>query len=400
MIQRREYLKKLLGFRDRDLIKVVTGIRRCGKSTLLQMFRDLLADEGIPEGRITFLDFEDMDNAHLRDPKTLHDYIVSRLSPDVKNYVFLDEVQNVRDFPSVVDSLFIRKNVDLYVTGSNAHMLSGEIATQMSGRYVEIFMLPLSFSEYLLFPAPEERSMERKYADYLRYGSFPYATQLAPDTDLVADYLGGIYNTVVLKDVVARTQIANVGVLDGLIRFMADNIGCPLSTKKISDTLSSSGRGISPHTVDSYLSALENAFIFYRARRYDVKGKAHLKTGDKYYIVDIGLRYWLLGSRSADVGRMLENVVYLELRRRHREVYVGKAGEWEIDFVTMDGSGLTYYQVAATVRDENTLARELRPLRAIKDSYPKYLLTLDNDPPADYDGILRTNALDFLAAQA
>lgn len=398
MIKRDVYLEKLLDFQDKQLIKVITGIRRCGKSTLLEMFREHLHESGVESGRTIAVNFEDMDYRHLREAEALHDYIVSRLSPDGMNYVFLDEVQNVDDFPRVVNSLFIRKNVDLYITGSNARMLSGEIATLLAGRYVEIPMLPFSFKEYLAFLG-EHTDPGRKYADYLRYGSFPYAVELSrleKKNERVRDYLGGIYNTVVLKDVVERKKITDPMMLESVIRFMFDGIGNLLSTKKIADAMTSSGRKISTHTVEQYISALEDSFILYRAKRYDIKGKQYLKTNDKYYVADIGLRYYLLGSRGADVGRMLENVVYLELLRRDYDVYVGKLNGFEVDFIAMKEDRLAYYQVAATVRAEDTLARELRPLDSIADHYPKYLLSLDDDPPADYRGIRRINALDFL----
>ena len=250
MIGRNAYLNKLISFRDCELIKVITGVRRCGKSTLLQLFRDRLVAAGVDERRITLVNFEDMDNERLMDPNELHRYILARLIPGVMNYVFLDEIQNVVDFPRVLDSLFIRKNVDLYVTGSNAYMLSGEIVTVLAGRYVEISMLPFSFDEYLTF-LDERTDLSRKFADYVRFGSFPYAIALGADPGKNRDYLGGIYNTVILKDVVARRGIADVMMLKSVVRFMADNIGTLLSTKKISDTMASNGRKISTHTVES-----------------------------------------------------------------------------------------------------------------------------------------------------
>lgn len=395
MIERIEYLDKLLQFKDKQVIKVITGIRRCGKSTLLQMFRERLIRDGVKEEQTLSINFEDMDFAHLTQAKALHDYITARLVPGQKNYIFLDEIQNVHDFPKVVDSLFIRPNVDVYVTGSNAHMLSSEITTLLSGRYIEIAMLPLSFKEYTQFLG-DTTDLGRKYSNYLRYSSFPFAVQLGNDADMVRDYLGGIYHTVVLKDVVTRKKIADAMILESLIRFMADNIGNLFSTKKISDTMTSDGRKISTHTVESYISALIDSFIFYRAKRYDIKGKQLLKTNDKYYLCDMGLRYYLLGSRNADVGRMLENVVYFELIRRGYDVHVGKFGETEVDFVAMKQGQIAYYQVAATVRTKETLEREVRSLDSIADHYPKYLLTLDDDPPADHNGIRQLNALDFL----
>lgn len=395
MIKRDAYLNKLIGFKDKQLIKVVTGIRRCGKSTLLQMFREYLYENGVAKEQTIAINFEDMNYEHLTDAKALYSYIAERLITGQMTYVFLDEIQNVKGFPKVVDSLFIQENVDVYITGSNAYMLSSEIATLLSGRYVEISMLPLSFQEYISFIG-DKTDLTRKYADYLRYSSFPFTVELDQDAEKIRDYLGGIYHTVVLKDIVARKKVSDAMMLESVIRFMFDNIGNLLSTKKISDTMTSDGRKISNHTVESYISALIDSFILYRAKRYDIKGKQHLKTNDKYYLVDIGLRYYLLGNRNTDVGHILENVIYLELIRRGYDVYVGKIDNSEVDFIAMKQDITEYYQVAATVRSKETLERELKPLDSIPDHYPKYLITLDDDPPADYNGIRQINAIDFL----
>jgi predicted AAA+ superfamily ATPase len=395
MIIRTEYMKKLIGFKDEPLIKIVTGIRRCGKSTLLEMFRNHLLESGVSSEQIIAINFEDMDYEELTDTKKLYSYISSRLLPDKKNYIFLDEIQNVKEFQKAVDSLFIKKNVDIYLTGSNAYMLSGEIATLLSGRYIEIQMLPLSFKEYLSFVG-DKTDIGRKYADYLQYGSFPYVAFLNKDADRIRDYLGGMYNTVILKDVVARKKIVDVMMLESLVRFLFDNIGSLLSTKKISDTMTSGGRKISTHTVESYLSALTDSFIFYKAKRYDVKGKQYLKTLDKYYLSDIGLRYYLLGNKGNDIGHILENVIYLELIRRGYDVYIGKVNNLEVDFVAMKNGKPEYFQVAATVRSKETLARELKPLLSIANHYPKFLLTLDDDPPTDHNGVLQMGVIDFL----
>jgi hypothetical protein len=304
-------------------------------------------------------------------------------------------VQNVVDFPVVVDSLYINKNIDLYITGSNAYMLSGEIATLLSGRYVEIEMLPLSFHEYVLSKG-NTTELGRKYIEYLENSSFPYTTELDGNQQKIYDYLNGIYDTVVLKDVVGRYKMADTMMLESIVRFVFDNIGNQLSTKKISDTMNSNGRKIDVKTVEKYLTALMDTFIIYQAKRYDVKGKQYLKTLEKYYVVDIGMRDMLLGNRNFDAGYILENIIYLELIRRGYRVYVGKVDEFEVDFVAMNQKGITYFQVAATVRDKDTLIRELRSLKKITDNYPKYILTLDEDPDADYDGIRRINALDWL----
>lgn len=397
LIERKEYLNRLINLREKQVIKIVTGIRRCGKSTLFEMYQHYLLKQGVEAEQLITINFEDFDFFELRNPMNLHEYLRKRLSADRFTYVFLDEVQHVQDFPDVVNSLFIKKNVDIYLIGSNAYMLSSEIATLISGRYIEIAMLPLSFSEFV---SGSEGSSDLgvKYSEYLQLSSFPYALELRGQQGVLADYLRGLYSTVVLKDVVARNKITDVMMLESIIRFVFDNIGSLLSTKKIADTLSSNGRKTDVKTVEKYLSALQASYILYQAKRYHVKGKQYLKTLEKYYVVDLGLRNLLLGKRAFDVGHILENVVYLELIRRGYNVYVGKVGDLEVDFVAENDQGLSYYQVAATVRANETLTRELAPFKQIDDHYPKTLLTLDEDPDADYDGIRRINVLKWLMA--
>lgn len=394
VIQRTEYLNELESFRDTQLIKVVTGIRRCGKSTLFELYQDRLRDGGVQDEQITQINFEDLAYEELLDYKALYAYISQRLLPDQMNYVFLDEIQAVDQFEKAVDSLYIKKNVDLYITGSNAYLLSGELATRLSGRYVEIKMQPLSFREYLTAQS-ESSDVSRRFAEYQTNSSFPGALELKT-AKKIREYLSGIYHTIVMKDVVARLKVGDVFMLESLIKFMFDNIGNLTSTRKISDTMNSAGRSISVHTVERYLSGLVDSFILYRVPRYDVKGKQLLQTGDKYYVADVGLRYYLLGQKATDRGHILENIVFLELLRRGYEVFVGKVGTAEVDFIVNGSGGTEYYQVALTVRDEQTLARELAPLDAISDHNPKYLLTLDDDPPADYNGIKQINVLDWL----
>ena len=362
---------------------------------MLEIFRDHLVRTGVSRERILFLNLEDPEYRALTEWETLYHYLKKALIPGGKNYILLDEIQNVREYEKAVDGLFIKKNVDLYLTGSNAWMLSGEIATLLSGRYVEIPMLPLSFKEYCS-AFPKSTETRRLYRDYLVNSSFPYTLELRGNRELIRDYLDGIYSTIILKDIVARKKISDVLMLDSVIRFLFDNIGNLSSTKKIADTMVSMGRKIAVHTVEQYLSALTDSFILYRAGRYDVKGKQHLKTGDKYYLADIGLRYYLLGSRDADQGRMLENVIFLELFRRGYEVYIGKVDAAEVDFVAVKNGYPEYYQAALTVRDEKTLERELFPLRRIADHNPKYLLTPDEDPPSSHNGIRQLNAIDWL----
>lgn len=394
-VARPEYLQILKDFKDKEIIKIVTGIRRCGKSTLLEMFQDYLKENGVDEKHILSINFEDYNNVELLEPKTLHAYVQNQIADDKMYYLFLDEIQNVQEFPRVVNSLNLKDNVDIYITGSNAYMLSSEIATLISGRYVEIKMLPLSFREYI-DAIGDESDLGRKYRDYLRYSSFPYTLMLEKNENRIHEYLEGIYSTVLLKDIVSRRKVADTMILESIIRFLFDNIGNPTSTKKISDTMISDGRKVDVKTVEKYISALLESFVVYQAKRYDVKGKNYLKTLEKYYVVDIGLRYMLLGTKNTDIGHILENVIYLELLRRGYKVYIGKVDTEEVDFVAMNSKGIVYYQVAASVREADTLARELRPLQKINDHYPKYILTLDEDPEADYEGIRRVNALDFL----
>ncbi|MCI9597244.1 MAG: ATP-binding protein [Firmicutes bacterium] len=395
VIQRVEYLNKLISFKDKQLIKIVTGIRRCGKSTLLELYRNWLKEQGVAKEQIIAINFEDLDYAELTDYKKLYGYLKERLVKDEMTYIFLDEIHHVTDFPKVVDSLYIKKNVDIYITGSNAYMLSGEIATLISGRYVQIEMLPFSFKEYMESTGSmNDRGV--KYTEYLQSSSFPYTLQLKGQPDEIRDYLEGIYNTIVVKDIVDRKKITDTMMLKSILRFVFDNIGSLLSSKKIADTMTSSGRKIDVKTVEKYLEALSESYVIYQAKRYNIKGKQYLKTLEKYYVVDIGMRFMLIGSRQADAGHILENVVYLELLRRGYDVYVGKIGEFEVDFVAQNSRGTVYFQVALTVRDEKTLKRELRPLQSIRDHYPKVILTLDEDPEAQYDGIRRINARDWL----
>lgn len=395
LIQRTEYLKKLIAFKDKHLIKVVTGIRRCGKSTLLEIYQKWLREQGVNDSQIISINFEDIDYEELTDYKRLYTYIKERLTEGSMTYIFLDEVQNVDNFAKVADSLYIKENVDLYITGSNAYMLSSEIATHISGRYVQIEMLPFSFKEYMESTGDmSERDI--KYTEYLQNSSFPYTLELKGQADEIRDYLEALYNTIVVKDIIARKRISDPMMLKSVLRFIFDNIGNPLSSKKIADTMTSAGRKVDSRTIEKYLDALTESYVIYQAKRYNIKGKQYLKTHEKYYVVDIGMRFMLLGSKNIGAGHILENVVYLELLRRGYDVYVGKLDEFEVDFVAQNSKGITYFQVALSVRDEKTLQRELRPLQMIKDHYPKALLTMDEDPETHYDGIRRINARDWL----
>lgn len=395
MIQRPEYLNFLIEWKDQPIIKVVTGIRRCGKSTLFDLFREYLYTIGTEETQIISINFEEAENEPLCEYHALYDYVKSKMLPDRKNYIFLDEIQHVKDYQKAVDSLFVKKNADVYITGSNAYFMSGELATLLSGRFVELKMLPLSFKEYVS-AFDDVLSKEELYRNYVYNSSFPYTVGLKNRRNIHA-YLDGIYNTVVLNDIVARRKIQDASMLKSVIKFMFDNIGNLCTVKKIADTMTSAGRKISNHTVENYLEGITDSLLMYRVGRYDIKGKEYLQLQDKYYLADIGLRYYLLGQQNVDQGHILENVVYLELRRRGLEVYIGKNGAAEVDFVVRDFDGnMEYYQVSWTVRDENVLEREITPLNSIADHNPKYLLTMDNDPPTSHNGIRQIFVLDWL----
>ena len=394
MINRPTYLNDLISFKDKDLIKIVTGIRRCGKSTLFDLYEEYLISLGIEKKQIIKINLEDPIYHHLDDYMKLYNYVLDKLDDKCKNYVFLDEVQVVPEFQKACDGLYIKKNVDLYITGSNANLLLGEHATLLSGRYIEIKMLPLSFKEYVS-ANKDDTNIDRLFQRYISNGSFPYSINF-DEVDDIDKYIKGIYDSIILKDIMARKKFPDMLMLQSVVNFMLDNVGNLTSTNKIADTMTSNGRSISVHTVESYITSLLESFIFYRATRYDVKGKQYLKTGDKYYVVDPGIRYFLLGRKTGDRGHILENVVYLELKRRGYDVYIGKVDEYEVDFVAINSKGIEYYQVCETVRDEKTLERELKPLDSIKDHNQKFLLVGDVDPETSYNGIRKINVIDWL----
>ena len=402
MVQRKEYMNELKKWQDKDVIKVVTGIRRCGKSTLLELFQEELKQSGVKEKQIISLNFEDMANEDLLDYKALYKYVADRLHKTKTTYVFLDEIQMVPDYQKAVDSLYIRKNVDLYITGSNAYLLSGELATLLSGRYVEINMLPLSFAEYSEIKGKGD---DETFAEYMRWGGLPYISMLnaAEQADV---YLEGIYNTIVVKDIEMRQnrresdpnkrKVTDITLLKNITRFLANSVGSPVSIKKIADYITSSGRKVSQNTVSDYVEALVEPYIFYPAERFDVVGKQLLKQNQKMYIVDLGLRRHLLSRKEYDLGYSLENVVFLELIRRGYTVNVGKVGSAEIDFVAQKSERTFYYQVTASMADKATFEREIAPLGAINDNYPKTILTLDRFALGNYAGIEVVNVVDWL----
>ena len=395
MIERTKYLEELKLWKDKDLIKVVTGIRRCGKSTLFLLFIDYLKSIGVKDEEIIHINLEDADY-DFSGYKELYDYVNKKINSKKKYYVFLDEVQNVKDFQKAVDSLYIKKNVDVYITGYNAYLLSGELATLLSGRYIEVKMLPLSFKEYI--SAFDDKNYQQLFLDYMRNGGMPGCIDILKNSPNEVDkYLDGIFSTVVYKDIMARNNITDKLLLENILKFIFDSIGSPISTKKISDTLTSKGTPISNHTTEKYISAFLESFLIYRAERFDVKGKNLLVRDYKYYAVDMGLRSYLLGKKAnSDMGHILENIVYLELLRRGFKVYVGKVDDLEVDFVAENRDGLRYFQVSLSVRDEKVLERELKSLQKTKDFYPKMLLTLDMDLEVDYDGIIKMNVVDWL----
>lgn len=404
MVERTEYLEKLKLWKNENIIKVVTGIRRCGKSTLLKQYKNYLTETGIPETQIIFINFEELEYDDLLNYKSLYQYIISKLVPNKPTYIFLDEIQKVSDFEKAVDSLYVKDNVDIYITGSNSFLLSGELATLLSGRYVEISMLPLSFSEYYELRGKE--NPDELFADFLKDGGFPYIASMDRVTEKIDMYLEGIYNTVIVKDIEERQQrreknsdkrkINDIALLKKISKFLAGSVGSPISVRSVSDYIVSSGRKISPNTVGDYLEALVESYVFYPVERYDVLGKQLLKMNQKLYIVDLGLRRHLLARKSYDLGFSLENIIFLELLRRGYSVNIGKVGNSEVDFIAGKNDRLHYFQVTASLTDENTFNREISPLQNLNDNYPKTILTLDRFTIGDYKGIEVVNAVDWL----
>lgn len=398
-IQRDEYLDALKRWKDKQIIKVVSGVRRCGKSTLFDIYKEFLSSTGVTDTQIISINFEDIDYEDLNTAKTLYAYIKSRLQQDRMNYIFLDEVQHCEGFEKVVDSLFIKKNCDVYITGSNAYFMSGELSTLLSGRYVELEMLPLSFREFVrALDAPYNSLSNREKFDlYTGYGSFPFIAKYSTFTDDSKDYLKGIFDTILNKDIARRLNISDTASLENVTKFLLHSIGSKISPTKIANTLKSSGKSVDQKTVDKYIKGLKDAMLVYEASRYNIKGRQYLTTQSKYYAVDVGMRNSLVKTGESDIGHILENIVYLELRRRKKTVYVGKIDSGEVDFVTINGNNYEYFQVAATTLEESTLRRELTPFKNIRDNYPKYLLTLDDVfANENYNGVIKLNVLDWI----
>lgn len=429
-IERPTYMRQLMAWRDKsDVIKVITGIRRCGKSTIFYLYQmELQMKYGVQDNQIQQINFEDANFSDLLDWKKLHDHILAKAVPDKMNYIFLDEIQNVEHFEKAINSLRLRDNIDIYITGSNSKMLSGELATMLSGRYITIHMQPLSFEEYVsaynvhqvgMLTArtreevlnPRRYNLASMFQDYLHNSGFPYTVQLlkfavsgtpadAPiASEQVRQFLSSLLDTIVLKDIVERKNIKDVSRLKKVISFMFDNIGRETSLLGIRKSLESDyGIKIDSVTIDSYVDSLLDTFVMYRADRYDIKGKQLLKTNSKYYVADIGLRYMLLG-HEGDAGHILENIVYLELIRRGYQVYVGKIGANEVDFVAIKNGTKEYYQVSQQIENTETRERELRSLDGIDDHNPKFLITMDRPFVEEYKGIKTINAFDWLLPQ-
>jgi len=400
-IPRQRYLDELISFKDDQIIKVITGIRRSGKSTLLfDIYADWLIANGVSEKQIIKVDLEPMEAKPLYDPDTLYKHITDRIVAGKQNYVFIDEVQNCKGYEHIVDSLYIKKNVDVYITGSNAHIYSGELATLISGRYVEIEILPLSFKEYVQAAGKENPNLQELYRSYIKFGALPKVALYKNDSKKINTYLDGIYSTIFKKDIVERHKITNVPMFEAVMRFVLANIGSPISAKSISDYLMSQKKKVYSAAVDDFLKAMVEGYIVYKVERYDVKGKEILKSLGKYYATDIGLRNYLLGFREMDSGHVLENIIYFELLRRGYKVFVGRVDNKEVDFVAQKEDDVIYVQVAETLNGEGgkskTIDREFTPFKMIKDFNQRILITMDYDPNTSYDGIKHINALDFL----
>lgn len=397
MIIRENYLKKMIDAKDTDFIKVITGMKRTGKSTLLLMFRDYLLANGVKEENIVHINFESAKYDDIKDYKDLYKYIEDKVK-DEKIYLLLDEIQSVSSWEKAINSFKVDFNMDIYITGSNAYLLSSELSTLLSGRYIEIKMYPLSFKEFLVFNNYDENNLEEKFNEYLKYGGLPAITLIKGNDELILSYLNDIYNTIVKKDIIDRNNIKDVALLENIIKYLFNNVGSPISSNKISDYLNSNKvvQKSNHQTIDNYLNMLEKSYIIYKADRTDVKSKSLLKTLGKYYVSDSGIRNIILGFRNINEGHLLENIVYLELLRRGYRVNIGKIGDYEVDFVAENPHTIKYYQVAQSISDEDVRAREIRSLENIPDNYEKIILSMDKSINNDYNGIKVRNIISWL----
>ena len=397
MIIRENYLKKIVDAKDTEFIKVITGVRRSGKSTLLMMFRDYLLNSGIINENIIYINFESAMYDNITNYKDLYSYVKDRIK-DEKVYLLLDEVQNVEFWEKAINSFKVDFNIDIYITGSNAYLLSSELSTLLSGRYIEIKMYPLSFKEYLKFNNYDNNNLDEKFREYLKYGGLPAITSIKDNDELVLSYLNDIYNSIVKKDIIDRNNIKDMALLENIIKYLANNIGGFISSTKISDYLNSNKITLKSNhqTIDNYLSMLEKSYIMYKADRTDIRSKSLLKTLGKYYIADTGIRNIILGFRNIDEGHLLENVVYLELLRRGYRVNIGKSGDYEVDFVVESPNEIKYYQVTQSLVNDDVKKRELRSLESINDNYEKIILTMDKPINNDFNGIKVINIIEWL----
>ena len=404
LIDRPEYIQALNDHRDVDLIKILTGIRRCGKSSILMLFCKELKRSGVDDRHIIFINLESLQYRSLINYRAFYDYIIQKLEPSGRTYLLLDEIQSVDGWERAIESLRLEYDVDIYITGSNAYLLSNEIATLISGRYVEITVFPLSFKEFCVFHSlGNHSSIEDRFTRYMQLGGMPILAQYKMDEMLCNEAMDGIYSTVVMRDIMQRIPQSDYNTLNKVIRFLCSNIGSITSPNRIANMLSNEGEldkrnNIAGKTVGNYIEYIKNAFIFYSVSRYDIKGRQILKTLEKYYIVDMGFRHLLLGYRDADRGHLLENVVYLELLRRHYRVYIGKIHDQEVDFIAERRDEKIYIQVTESMISEETRQRELRPLLSIPDHYAKMVLSMDRDFIKSYDGINVIYLPDWLMA--
>ncbi len=397
LIKRNDYVKWLNSYKDKQVIKVVTGLRRVGKSKIFELYIDELKTNGVSADQIILINFEEMENVPLREKTALYQYIISKAQPNKMLYVFLDEIQVVHEFEEVVDSLFVKPNIDVYITGSNAKFLSSEIATVLTGRYVEINVLPLSFKEYsehYKFTGKDRRAL---FMDYITYGAMPGMTMFDLGSSEQREYIEGVYKTILEKDVLKRNSKAGKQLVEHILSYLIYNIGCLTTVKRITDYINSNTTKVAYNTVDSYFDTLQDCYFIYKADRYDVVGKEYLKLINKYYVTDFGFKYYILNNKTVEIPQILENLIFIELKRRRFKVATGKVDDKEVDFIVKDTNDqIKYVQVAVTVMEEEKLKQELRPFKEIKDNYPKYIITLDDYFVPDHDGVKTINAIDFL----
>lgn len=398
MIKRKEYLKQLLSWKDQSIIKVLTGIRRCGKSTILKLYQEYLLNNGIDPSQIISINFEELEYEDLQDYKKLYQYIKDRLVENKMMYIFLDEIQNVPSYEKVVDSLHVKENIDIYITGSNSYIFSGQLATYLSGRYIEIPVLPLSFKEVY----NPQTNKEEAFQKYIKTGGFPYINQIQLLNEQIDMYLEGIYNTVIVKDIEERINrknsksVTDIALLKAISKYLSSVVGSPVSIRSITNYFKSNKRTTSPNTISNYVEALCESYLYYPVEVMDISGKEVLKSNKKYYIVDPGIRNYILPKQFYDLGFTIENIVYLELLRRRYNVNIGRSGRTEVDFIAKRNDVYTYIQVTASLVDENTFNREIRPLQQIEDNYEKIILTLDRYTLGNYEGIKVINIIDWL----